>query len=104
MTPRKENSPQENGDYAMCCQCNLMKHKWDYTKSQWKNRPRWYRRCKSCIGQRGTVSKASPREIDQLQLIRQGSISDREEAFFEYPSPRESQLQLIRQGSSYRSN
>jgi len=72
MTPRQENCPQENGDYAMCCQCNLMKHKWDYTKSQWKNRPRWYRRCKSCIGERGTVSKLSQRD-SQLQLVRQGS-------------------------------
>lgn len=47
-------------DGAHCVQCHIWRHKFGFTKSQWRNRPREFRRCKWCTGEIGTDSKAVP--------------------------------------------
>ena len=47
---------------AYCVECNEWRHKFDFTKSQWRNRPRGFRRCKFCTGEVGSDSKQSPSE------------------------------------------
>ena len=44
---------------VICCSCHKKKSKWEFTKSQWKNRPRCQRRCKNCTGEHGTMSAIS---------------------------------------------
>ena len=45
---------------AYCVECKHWRHKFDFTKSQWRNRPRGFRRCKFCTGEAGSDSKVSP--------------------------------------------
>ena len=45
---------------AYCVECKQWRHKFDFTKSQWRNRPRGFRRCKFCTGEIGSDSKVSP--------------------------------------------
>jgi len=45
---------------AYCVECNEWRHKFDFTKSQWRNRPRGFRRCKYCTGEIGSDSKIAP--------------------------------------------
>ncbi|ETO07097.1 hypothetical protein RFI_30295 [Reticulomyxa filosa] len=47
-------------DGAICVECKEYRHKYDFTKSQWRNRPRDYRRCKHCTGECGTDSLVGP--------------------------------------------
>ena len=47
---------------AYCVECNQWRHKFDFTKSQWRNRPRGFRRCKFCTGEVGSDSKQAPSE------------------------------------------
>eukprot|EP01083_Nonionella_stella_P081040 223028_1 len=47
---------------AYCVECNEWRHKFDFTKSQWRNRPRGFRRCKFCTGEGGSDSKQSPHD------------------------------------------
>ncbi|ETO36313.1 hypothetical protein RFI_00750 [Reticulomyxa filosa] len=44
---------------ATCVECGKYRHKYDFTKSQWRNRPRDFRRCKYCTGEGGTDSRTS---------------------------------------------
>jgi len=44
---------------ATCVECGEYRHKYDFTKSQWRNRPRGFRRCKYCTGEGGTDSRIS---------------------------------------------
>ena len=58
---------------AFCVECKRWCHKFDFTKSQWRNRPRGFRRCKYCTGEVGSDSKVAPGLISSGNQSAHGS-------------------------------
>ena len=59
-SPASTQQQRRGSGGAYCVECNQWRHKFDFTKSQWRNRPRGFRRCKVCTGEIGSDSKAAP--------------------------------------------
>merc|ERR1712087_816130 len=54
----------------MCGSCGIMRDKFDFTKTQWRNRKRGIRRCKKCIGHNGGPPPAPKKKTAQRMAQR----------------------------------